>query len=275
MPRVASFGSWLAGWTTRRHGRAQPPLTADHLTAPFFFQRGFEGVIVLQTLLHVRGLFFAQGDLVHAAPRITDGQNRNGMPAPAVELNTVTQFMQKMFQLPGPTVELLSGGSAFARRPSRDNLKLKGPYMTIETINASSTYRRLTPGEVALMVKHLRAHFELKQLALAQDAGVNERTIERIEAGIAVSDETLRKIAKALKLAENVFAESTYCSSDEELMAQVKKIQDDHTVTELHELSTARELENVMGQHGHLIDASAVSDTLADAIASLQDQVRD
>jgi transcriptional regulator with XRE-family HTH domain len=147
--------------------------------------------------------------------------------------------------------------------------------MTTETINDSSAYRRLTPGEVAFMVKHLRAHFELKQLALAQDAGVNERTIERIEAGIAVSDETLRKIAKALKLAENAFTEPTYCPSDEELMAQVKKIQDEHTVTELHELSAARELENVMGQHGHLIDASAVSDTLADAMASLQDQVRD
>lgn len=125
------------------------------------------------------------------------------------------------------------------------------------------------------MAKHLRAHFGLKQLALAQDAGVTERTIERIEAGIAVSDETLRKIAKALKLAENLFIESTYCPSEEELTAQIEKIQDEHTLTELHELSAARELENVMGLHGHLIDASAVSDTLADSIASLRDQVRD
>jgi hypothetical protein len=58
-------------------------------------------------------------------------------------------------------------------------------------------------------------------------------------------------------------------------MAEVKKIQDQHTVTELHDLSEARNLENVMGQHGHLIDGSAVEDTLAESVASLQDLIRD
>src|ERR1700733_8126804 len=59
--------------------------------------------------------------------------------------------------------------------------------------NANGTYRRVAPAEVAWMVKEIRTHFGLKQLALAQDACVTERTIERIEAGIAVSDDTLRK----------------------------------------------------------------------------------
>jgi transcriptional regulator with XRE-family HTH domain len=141
--------------------------------------------------------------------------------------------------------------------------------------SANGTYRRLAPAEVAWMVKELRTHFGLKQLALAQDAGVTERTIERIEAGIAVSDDTLRKVAKALKLSENAFTQATYCPSDEELATQVKKIRDEHTVTDLHDLSEARQLENLMGQHGHLIDGSALVDSLADSMAALQDTMQD
>lgn len=145
---------------------------------------------------------------------------------------------------------------------------------TKSTGNANGTYRRLAPAEVAWMVKELRTHFGLKQLALAQDAGVTERTIERTEAGIAVSDDTLRKVARALKLSENAFTQATYCPSDEELTAQVKKIRDEHTVTDLHDLSEARQLENLMGQHGHLIDGSALVDSLADSMAALQTQSR-
>jgi hypothetical protein len=48
------------------------------------FQRRFQGVIVFQTLLHMRCLLFTQTDLVHATTWITDGENGNGMPAPAV-----------------------------------------------------------------------------------------------------------------------------------------------------------------------------------------------
>ena len=107
------------------------------------------------------------------------------------------------------------------------------------------------------------------------EARVTERTIERIEAGKHVSDDTLRKVAKALKLREEAFTEARYCPSDEELMAEVKRVQDERTVTELRDLSEARDLENVMGQHAHLIDASAVEDGLAEAVASLRDQVQD
>jgi len=125
------------------------------------------------------------------------------------------------------------------------------------------------------MVKELRAYFGWKQLALADEAGVTERTVERIEAGITVSDDTLRKVAKALKLREGAFTEPSYCPSEAELMAEVRKIRDQHTVTELHDLSEARDLENLMGQHAHLIDGSAVEDGLGEAVASLKDQVQD
>ena len=146
--------------------------------------------------------------------------------------------------------------------------------MDTETKN-TGTYERPAPKDIAFMVKELRGYFEWKQLALADEAGVTERTIERIEAGITVSDDTLRKVAKALKLPEGAFTEARYCPSDTELMSEVKRIQDEHTVTELHDLSEARDLENIMGQHAHLIDGSAVEDDLAEALASLRDQVQD
>jgi hypothetical protein len=47
------------------------------------------------------------------------------------------------------------------------------------------------------------------------------------------------------------------------------------TVTGLRNLSEAGDLENVLGQHAHLIDGSAVEDDLAEALASLRDQVQD
>jgi transcriptional regulator with XRE-family HTH domain len=145
-------------------------------------------------------------------------------------------------------------------------------HIEAKTIGA---YQRPAPKDIAFMVKELRAYFGWKQLALADEAGVTERTVERIEAGITVSDDTLRKVAKALKLREGAFTEPSYCPSEAELMAEVTKIRDQHTVTELHDLSEARDLENLMGQHAHLIDGSAVEDDLAEAVASLKDQVQD
>jgi transcriptional regulator with XRE-family HTH domain len=139
----------------------------------------------------------------------------------------------------------------------------------------TGTYGRPVPSDIAFMVKELRGYFGWKQFALACEAGVTERTIERIEAGVTVSDDTLRKVAKALKVREEAFTEARYCPSDEELMAELKRIQAEHTVTELRDLSEACDLENVMGQHALLIDGSAVEHDLAEAVASLRDQIQD
>ena len=43
----------------------------------------------------------------------------------------------------------------------------------------------------------------------------------------------------------------------------------------MHPLLEARDLEDILGQHGHLIDGSAMEDEMADALASLRDQVQD
>src|ERR1039457_284908 len=149
----------------------------------------------------------------------------------------------------------------------------KEPAMQPET--KTGTFKRLGPHEVAAIVKIARTNREWKQFALAHEAGVTERTIERVEAGKRVSDETLQKIAKALSLAEGVFTDPIYCPSQEELAAIARKAKEDYTHTPMHDLSSPRDLENVLGAHAYLVDGTAVDDELADDIAAVRDQVQD
>jgi transcriptional regulator with XRE-family HTH domain len=69
----------------------------------------------------------------------------------------------------------------------------------------------------------LRTHYDWKQLALAHEAGVKVKTIERIEAGERVSDETLVKVARALKLRDDAFTGAHYSPSDQEVAEMLRK----------------------------------------------------
>ena len=64
----------------------------------------------------------------------------------------------------------------------------------------------------------LRKYLDWKQLALADAAGVNNRTIQRLERGKGGRD-TLRKGAKALKLREEALLEPMYGPSAKERLA--------------------------------------------------------
>jgi transcriptional regulator with XRE-family HTH domain len=60
----------------------------------------------------------------------------------------------------------------------------------------------MKPEEIALLVKMHREYLGWKQINLAQEARLTERTIQRLEAGEQMSDVTLRQVAKALKLSD-------------------------------------------------------------------------
>ena len=140
--------------------------------------------------------------------------------------------------------------------------------------NVSSA--RPSPEDIAGFVKVARAHFDWKQLALAHEAGVNVRTIERIESGDGrTSAETLAKIAKALKLPEGFFIEPGYWPSAEELEARARKAKEIYTTTQLHPVARPLDLENVLNAIAYLIDGDAVEEGLADDVASLKDQIQD
>jgi transcriptional regulator with XRE-family HTH domain len=139
----------------------------------------------------------------------------------------------------------------------------------------SGTYKRSTPEEIAYLVKELRTHYDWKQLALAHEAGVNVKTIERIEAGERVSDETLVKVAKALKLRDDALTAAHYSPSDEEAAEMLRKAKEDYTHTSMHDLSAASDFDNILSAQAYLIDGDAVDDSLAERVASVKDYVQD
>jgi transcriptional regulator with XRE-family HTH domain len=61
-------------------------------------------------------------------------------------------------------------------------------------------YSPQSPVEFAELAIRVRKQLGWKQLALADEAGVTERTIQRLERGERVSDDTLLSVAKALGL---------------------------------------------------------------------------
>jgi len=73
------------------------------------------------------------------------------------------------------------------------------------TAEKQNEYRCLTPQEIGNAVTMFRKMAGMKQLTLALEAGVTERTVQRIENGDKVNEESLRKIAKAFRMDENSF----------------------------------------------------------------------
>jgi transcriptional regulator with XRE-family HTH domain len=125
------------------------------------------------------------------------------------------------------------------------------------------------------VVRELRKYLGFKQLALADAAGVTERTIQRVERGGTVEDETLRKVARALGLGENAFLRPDYHPSTEELKAFAKSVRDDYTVTDLLNLSSQNDLDGILTADACQIDGSAVKENLAAEVASLQDEIEE
>jgi transcriptional regulator with XRE-family HTH domain len=68
-------------------------------------------------------------------------------------------------------------------------------------------YRRFTSAEVGLTIRLLRRMRGLKRTVLAAEAHVSEKTLERAEAGEGISEDSSRRIARALGTKETAFIE--------------------------------------------------------------------
>lgn len=77
--------------------------------------------------------------------------------------------------------------------------------------------RRLSPAEIARIVKSARRRRDMKQSVLAKLAKLNIRTIERLERGTKLADESYRRVAHALDLPADIFIQSNYVPSSSEL----------------------------------------------------------
>jgi transcriptional regulator with XRE-family HTH domain len=136
-------------------------------------------------------------------------------------------------------------------------------------------YRRLKPEEVGGLVRRIRKQAGMKQITLAYDARVHERTVQRIERGEQADGESLRRVAVALRLDAKVFVEALYVPTTEEVDWAVKKALAEFTVIEAHGLETLSDCAAVLTTHVFCIDDHAVSEKLADQVAEFKDLVTD
>lgn len=146
-------------------------------------------------------------------------------------------------------------------------------------INQQGEYRNLTLEEIANAVTRFREATDVKQLTLAIEAGVDERTIQRIENGEKVNDDTLRKIAKAMRLHDNAFIGPRYVRKVEdvivELEEQTKKLLADNLVVDAAEISTLKDCNEILSASVYCVDDSHVSDGIAEKVAALRDLLQD
>ena len=143
------------------------------------------------------------------------------------------------------------------------------------TDNQQGEFRRFTPSEIGTVVTTFRRLLDMKQITLAFEARVSERTIQRIEQGEKVDDETLRMVARALRQPEDAFVTAHYVPSDEEIKAQVKNANENLQVIDIRPFTLAMDFDRVIGSHGWLIDDSSCDGVAASEIAELKDSLED
>ncbi len=150
----------------------------------------------------------------------------------------------------------------------------------MEQANAKGDYRCLTPQEIGSMVAMFRKMMDWKQLTLAYEAGVSDRTVQRIECGEKVDDKTLRRIAKAFRLRGEGFVGPRYVATHEEALeavkAQLDEAQKELMVIEAFSLGAIKDCEAILKvHHGNIVDDSVLPAEMADQVAALMDQLKD
>lgn len=147
----------------------------------------------------------------------------------------------------------------------------------MENDKKKEEYRCMTPEEIGEAVVMFRKMLDWKQLTLAIEAGVNERTVQRVERGEKVDDETLRKIGKAFRLRDPGFVgpRHVHIRSEEERKAELEKTLKEIAVIESQGFSGIRDAEAILGTDGYFLHDNALPEEMADQIAALRDQMQD
>lgn len=140
-------------------------------------------------------------------------------------------------------------------------------------------YRKPTPVEIGILVRALRDQRGIKRAALAADAHVSEKTLERIEDGVAVRDDTYRRIAQALGLDGKAFITAAYIPTIEELTEKFQREQQElrqtHNSVVVKPLSDPRQLLHLFQSEAMVADDRHVAAEHLDVVAAFKDNLRD
>lgn len=104
---------------------------------------------------------------------------------------------------------------------------------------------------------------------------MEERTIQRIEAGQQVSEETLRKVARALGMTEGCLSSARYVPTAEEIAAEVEKVQRDRLVVNACAVEDVKDCQKLFESHCCLPDQSRVAPDALAKVAEFTDMWAD
>jgi transcriptional regulator with XRE-family HTH domain len=143
------------------------------------------------------------------------------------------------------------------------------------TTENHNEYRCLTPQEIGKAVTMFRHMAGMKQLTLALEAGVTERTVQRIEKGEKVNDESLRAIARAFRMEDTSFIGPRNVLSSEEAWKKTMKELEKRTLIDAHRFAGLKDAEAVLESGGAIIDDQRVKDAAAKELALFKDNLAD
>lgn len=140
-------------------------------------------------------------------------------------------------------------------------------------------YRRLTPAEVGMVVRLYRHSHEIKRTALAAMAHISDKTLERLEAGVSVREDSYRRVAVAIRLREDAFIKEEYIPTPEEYLEQQERQQDElrktHTKVDVAPLTDPRQLLALFGAHSSIADDHKVAAKDLELVAAFKENFRD
>ena len=149
--------------------------------------------------------------------------------------------------------------------------------MTAAT-NQSAQARRLTPKELAILVKLNREYRQWSQEQLAEVSGLSARTVQRVEEGLASSVDTRRAMARAFEIEDiDAFNKPYEFPTAEQMAAEKERFEKENLTLKAVRIETGKQL----AQMAEPTDASMYSETaglpreVTEVFARLTDYCRD
>ena len=135
------------------------------------------------------------------------------------------------------------------------------------------TPKPLTPNEIACFVRNVRRDLGWKQYALADLAGISLSSLERVERGVKVGEETYRRLAKALGQAEDAFLTPKVRRSTEDAFRETIKYLDQSFMVSVRPLRTQPQVRELLNCEFCYIDGSQVEAPVDDWVDAFKDNL--